>query len=463
MKASLESLSHLSDPKLLDHLKGLVNRDRRTTADLLLAIAEIDERKLWARHACPSMFVFCVRRLHMSEQMTSKRLWAARTARRYPMILEMVARGELHLAAIQRLAGHLTPANHVALLERAKHKSTREVEALVADLAPQPDLPSRVRALPRRRESGVSRDGGPTTSQAQGQPTGDRIGTDRVGTDRAGTDRLGTDRVGADRTDTDRANADRAAEDRESALGNRAQPASVTATSGDELGVAGSGMGDGGDTCGNADGNADRPAPAAKERPAAKRIIPLGARRYRIEVTVDEDTHDKLRSLQDLLARSASGTDPAAIISRAIDVLLTETLKRKAGYTKPPKAALAETSPTDRRATNEGRRARAIPAAVRRAVWRRDCGRCRYVDRWGRRCDGTRHVEFHHVVPFAIGGRHAADNIELRCAAHNQYQAELDFGRSFMAGKRGASRGPGAGAFLGEYAGAAPVGPASVS
>ncbi len=62
MNVFLESLSHLSDSKLLDHLDSLVARDRRTTADLLMAIAEIDERKLWANEACSSMFVFCVRR-----------------------------------------------------------------------------------------------------------------------------------------------------------------------------------------------------------------------------------------------------------------------------------------------------------------------------------------------------------------------------------------------------------------
>ncbi|HXC50920.1 MAG TPA: hypothetical protein VN634_08555 [Candidatus Limnocylindrales bacterium] len=28
-------------------------------------------------------------------------------------------------------------------------------------------------------------------------------------------------------------------------------------------------------------------------------------------------------------------------------------------------------------------------------------------------------------------------NIELRCAAHNQYQADLDFGRGFMDARRG--------------------------
>ncbi|MFN2375642.1 MAG: HNH endonuclease, partial [Candidatus Binatia bacterium] len=80
---------------------------------------------------------------------------------------------------------------------------------------------------------------------------------------------------------------------------------------------------------------------------------------------------------------------------------------------------------------------RGIPAAVRREVWQRDCGRCRYVDARGRRCGATSDVEFHHRAPFALGGRHSPENIELRCAAHNQYQADLDFGRSFMDARRG--------------------------
>jgi hypothetical protein len=37
-------------------------------------------------------------------------------------------------------------------------------------------------------------------------------------------------------------------------------------------------------------------------------------------------------------------------------------------------------------------------------------------------------VEFHHVVPFAAGGVADAKNIELRCRAHNLYEAELFFG-----------------------------------
>src|SRR6185369_6483236 len=121
---TFDSIAKLSEKELLDHFECLVARDRRTTAALLVAIAE---RKLWARHACSSMFSFCMERFHMSEQVTAKRLWAARTARRFPVVLDLVARGELHLSAIHLLARHLTAENHLRVLERARHKSSRVV------------------------------------------------------------------------------------------------------------------------------------------------------------------------------------------------------------------------------------------------------------------------------------------------------------------------------------------------
>jgi hypothetical protein len=169
-----------------------------------------------------------------------------------------------------------------------------------------------------------------------------------------------------------------------------------------------------------------------ESRRAARPITALSPRRYKIEITIDEATHDRLRSLQDLLGRSATGRDPAAIISRAIDVLLVRTLARKAACTDRPRPASATKA-----AAVAGQPNRNIPAAVRREVWLRDCGRCCYVDTGGRRCGATSNVEFHHRVPFALGGRHSPENIELRCAAHNQYQADLDFGLSFMDARRG--------------------------
>jgi 5-methylcytosine-specific restriction endonuclease McrA len=71
---------------------------------------------------------------------------------------------------------------------------------------------------------------------------------------------------------------------------------------------------------------------------------------------------------------------------------------------------------------------RHVPAAVRRAVWTRDGGRCAFVSANGRRCTARGFIEFHHTAPYAAGGEATADNIELRCRAHNLYEGALDFG-----------------------------------
>lgn len=64
---------------------------------------------------------------------------------------------------------------------------------------------------------------------------------------------------------------------------------------------------------------------------------------------------------------------------------------------------------------------------MKRVVWQRDEGRCAYEGTRGR-CTETGFLEYHHVVPFARGGAATAGNIQLRCRAHNQYEAREAFG-----------------------------------
>jgi len=73
---------------------------------------------------------------------------------------------------------------------------------------------------------------------------------------------------------------------------------------------------------------------------------------------------------------------------------------------------------------------------VRRAVSERDGNRCRYVDEQGRRCPERKQLEYHHRLPFGLGGDHSLPNIRLMCRAHNNYLAEHDYGREAMARHR---------------------------
>jgi len=146
------------------------------------------------------------------------------------------------------------------------------------------------------------------------------------------------------------------------------------------------------------------------------KIEPLAPERYKVQFTVSRDTYDKLRQVQDLLRHRVPDGDPAAIFDRALTLLLSDLKKQKLAATGRPRVA-GQTSTQSRH----------VPASVRRKVWARDGGRCRFEGPAGR-CGETGRLEFHHVVPYASGGPTSADNLELRCAAHNRYEAEQRFG-----------------------------------
>src|SRR5258705_1764029 len=92
-------LKHVADGALLTRLSSLVARDRRTTARLLAHMAEVDARRLYAPAGYPSMFAYCVEKLHLSEDAAYKRIHVARIAREFPAFLPALADGRLHMAS----------------------------------------------------------------------------------------------------------------------------------------------------------------------------------------------------------------------------------------------------------------------------------------------------------------------------------------------------------------------------
>src|SRR3954467_10773336 len=98
--------------------------------------------------ACSSMFAFCVTRLGFSEDATYNRLGVAHAARQFPAVLDALRSGEIHLSGLRVLVPHLTAENHRQVLARAAGKSKREIEELVAALAPKPPVPDAMRKLP---------------------------------------------------------------------------------------------------------------------------------------------------------------------------------------------------------------------------------------------------------------------------------------------------------------------------
>lgn len=131
------SFNDLTDGELLAEVKRLTAAERQATARLVASLAEVDARRLYLGEGCSCLFTYCVQVLHLSEHAAYNRIEAARAARRFPVILERLNDGSLHLTAIRLLAPKLTPGNHRALLDAAGHKSKREVEHLIAELNPR--------------------------------------------------------------------------------------------------------------------------------------------------------------------------------------------------------------------------------------------------------------------------------------------------------------------------------------
>jgi len=77
-------------------------------------------------------------------------------------------------------------------------------------------------------------------------------------------------------------------------------------------------------------------------------------------------------------------------------------------------------------------RSRAIPAAVKDKVYKRDGGKCTFVGKNGKRCSSTWNIEIDHIVPFARGGDNSPGNLRLLCAKHNLMEAQRAYGEDFM-------------------------------
>jgi 5-methylcytosine-specific restriction endonuclease McrA len=339
---SCYSLSNLSDETLLHGLAALVSRERKTIAELLAHLAEVDSRQLHLAAGYPSMQAYCVHALRLSEDMTWKRLQAARAARRFPALFEAVADGRLHLSGICLLAPRMSAENADELMKAAAGKTKGGIEIMLAG------------RFPRSESFPIVE----TVSDPEGQPAPGQVG---------------------------------------------AEPRS------DGEGI---------------------PLTAEGARAAARRteIAPIARQRYDISFSIGQVTHDKLQRAQALLSHKIPNGDLAAILDRVLDLAIAQLEKSKFGARSNRRPLKRSSSP------------RYIPVQIRRAVWQRDGGQCTFVSENGHRCAAHMLLEFDHVLSVARGGQATADNLRLRCRAHNQYGAECEFGSDFVRRKRKKAR-----------------------
>jgi hypothetical protein len=157
--------------------------------------------------------------------------------------------------------------------------------------------------------------------------------------------------------------------------------------------------------------------PPPPSQPAV--LTPLSPQRYKLQVTISGDTLEKLRRAKDMLGYVVATRDDDGVLNRALTALLDKLAREKHARTDHPRPG---------RPRNP--RARQPSAAVKRVVWERDGGRCKYISPDGHRCEETRRVEYHHLDPWVLAGDvDTPDGWELRCSRHNDYEGRLYFGK----------------------------------
>jgi hypothetical protein len=389
----------VDDVVLVRELERLCKADRLLSAELIVHLGEVLERRLFLGLGFSSMFDYCRVGLGMSEAEAYLRIYAAKVGRRFPLVLERLGAGELHLTAIKLLGPHLTVENHVFLLDRVRGLSKRKIELLVAELAPKADVPARVTRLPVARSSVAS---APTVCAelflaAVQAPVASASQVTGVPPLAAEATPLAT-LVPA----------------RTQALAPTLAPAPL------------------------------RSAPAACS-------TPLGPGRFKVVATLEQSEHDALSQLQELLRHQNPNGDIARIIGRALKELCAREMKRRfaQGVSARRKPAADAQSPVVEAvdgvadgATSKSSMSRYIPRQVLREVYERDGGQCSFVSDDGRRCSAREFIEVHHhSVTFARGGAASVENLRLVCRAHNLFFAERDYGAGFMGAWIGVGRG----------------------
>ena len=274
---NIDAIASLSDEHLCDALERYAGNERYATARLVAALGELDRRRLFLAQGYTSLFAYCTQALHLGEGAAYTRMEVARAARRWPLILDLLADGSVNLATVRILVPHLTDDNHRELLKAATNKSKREVERQMAALRPLPAAPSFVRKLPATTTTASS------LHAAELHPLRENDAELAVPIDRDCT-------------------------------------ASPLAPPSDEPVAAAA------------------PVPPHPHKTA--RITPLAPERFKVQFTLSRDSYDRLTQAQDLLRHVIPNGDPAAIFERALRLLVADLQRKKFADTSRPRSAM---------------------------------------------------------------------------------------------------------------------------
>ena len=376
------TISAVSDQQLLDQTKELARHEHQLQITVLDHLQEIEDRSLHLRRGFGSLFDYAMRELGYSEAAAWRRIKTMRLCARTPGARERLEDGTLTLSAAAQL-------QHA--FERQERSRTQ-----------------------RRRSPGAAALAGSTTPQAGSRPS------------------AAADTQEPEPTPVLDVSARQALVDQAAGKSTR-QVMQLLAGVDPELAMP------------------------------AERLRPLGGGRFELKVVIDAECQRGLEQLKGLL----SHVDPSMTYGTLVGRLVKDALDRhdpgrptgprgngrrpaRAERTSPAKSEATAHADTGRHVTSAAKpsappaangtspakppeqparaaisaaKSRAIPAATKREVWQRDQRCCSYVDpQTKRRCRSRHLLQIDHILPYALGGGAAPDNLRLLCGAHHRHR-----------------------------------------
>jgi hypothetical protein len=164
----------------------------------------------------------------------------------------------------------------------------------------------------------------------------------------------------------------------------------------------------------------DPSSPVPPAPPAPPRSEPLTSDLRRLHMTVSKQFLDKLEAARKGQGHAQPGASAEKVLEAALDLLLEAQAKRRAEVKRPQQNPRPTKDPGH------------IPAAVKRAVWARDEGKCQWRLDSGGICGSTMCLEIDHIRPLARGGKSTVENCRLACRFHNKLAARQVYGDDWM-------------------------------
>jgi hypothetical protein len=395
--AASPSLELLEARQLRDALRLLLREEQSAMAEFLVALADFDRRRGWEALGHASLFAFLVVELHLSRNSAFWRLSSARLIQRHPEVIEPLRDGRLCLSTTAELAKVLTSENLASVLPRYYRLSAREAAEVTVELQPRAQPPLRT----------------VVTNLEMDRPASELVASP---------------------------GAKAALVVRDAAM-TRTEGAVLTSepTQSPRDGTPG------------AEARAGSPPRIEASRDD---VEPLTADLRRLHITVSRQFLAELESARGGLSHAIPNATTEQVLQAALRLLL-EKQARARGQVKRPRTMPAATAP---RVEAPGKTAadpqetapllalirteplpprrsgprETITAAVRRAVWERDGGRCCWPLDGGGVCGSTHRLELDHIVPWARFGEPTVDNLRVTCARHNALAARQAFGARWM-------------------------------